>query len=340
MPQQIGTTDITQSQFDNARQGLTAVVKQYNGQLDTGKGSMLSQLLIRPLAYLFSYIQRFVNSFVQSTSVANLMGNTSSATAMADAVASNYFVERQAGQYATVSVYILARATSVLIRPTTQFTIDGHAFYVPTTTVCTIEPKQSTSQLQYIKMYPIGDSYYAVLDLQAIQPSYVQFLKQATVEYDSVIAGLISIQLLSDVASGGQQQTDAQLLQRARQSVIAKATGTTQAITQRLKESPVPVLDAHSTLPLAGNTRATYNTACVSTSGNVDTFVKTNILRQTIILNCVASDTAEGCSIIIDPVQYAQVAGAYQVAGIVDALGNTLPWYNVEYTSTVPSVPA
>lgn len=333
------TSEVTSAQFTKSRQNLAAVVKQYNGQLDTNKGSMISQLLLRPLAYVYSYIQRLIDSFIQDTSIAKLSSSGDAITEVADAVASNYFVQRRSGMRATVSVYMTASSSTVVIRPTSSFSIAGTLFAVPKTLICTTSPQQSTATIQYTKLYPIGSSYYAIVPMVALQPGYIQLLKQSPITSNSIIAGLQGMQLLSDVAAGGQQQTDAQLLQRARQSVQAKATGTNASITQRLKQAQLGIISANSTAPLYGTNRCNYNTACIAASSTIDTFVKTSGIAQRAIVPCTAVQQDGQSVLILDANTQPLYAGLYNIQRVATAQGSLLQSFTVTYSSTQQSVP-
>lgn len=331
---------ISTQQFNNAKQNLIEVARQYNQQMDTRKGSILSQLVIRPLAYIYSYMYRFISRFISQTSIATLLNNTSTATQTADIIASNYFVTRKQGQYATVSVYVQSSTATLIIRPTVQFSIQGTKFSTDKMLVCTPQSVADTETTRYITMHRIGALYYCIIPLTAIEPGYIQLLKQSTVTCDSIVAGMRSLRLLGDTSSGSQRQSDAALLQRARQSVQTKAQSTSMAIRQRMLQAPVTVLDVCSVAPQYGVNRSTYNTALVATSSTIDTFVRTAVMSQYSVVSVTAALRNGVCCLQLREQSGTEYAGVLRVVSVVAQSGGSITQYSTIYQSDDASVPA
>lgn len=309
----------TQTQFTQAEEALTNLMQDYSQDLDTRKGSAIRELLIRPFAYLYARIDNIISNWIRESSVAYLAASSQTSNSTADLVASNYFVTRKQGSYATGIVTLNCSQAEIRVNTDTRFLVDSHSFITNKTYIATPSPAQSTEDLIYLKMYQINGEYKTNVPVVADQPGTLEIPAGVEVDITSYIAGAESAQLLSPITGGSNTQTDAQMMARCKERCGA-AIGTLQAIRTKMQDAPITVISCSALgSDDPGCFRSRYNNLALPQGGAVDIYAKTanqGVVAQLSIQE-LESDSSGNLFFEILPQEYPQYAGLCRISKIV-----------------------
>lgn len=329
----------TQTSFTQAEDTLVNLMADYSSQIDTKKASVVRELIIRPGAYLYAKMNDFLSSWIRRTSVSYLSTLQDTSDSIADLVASNYFVSRKQGSYATGVVTLTCNTTEVRVNALSDFMVDANQFSTAKTYIATLSPAEDTQDTGYVQMFQINGQYKANIPVVAAQAGPLEIPAGVTVDILTYIAGVDSAQLLSPITGGAGTETDAQMMQRCKERCGA-AIGTLQAIRTKMQDAPINVIScgaASSTQ--AGCFRSRYNNLALPAGGAVDVYVKT--ANQAVVVQLPFSDLSiDGNNkkyLQITPGDFPAYAGAIRVQQAVRQSSDSLSSaerYTVQYLST------
>ena len=121
----------TKTSFDNAEQVAIDVLSQADNNLITRTGSVIRELIIRPAAYLLSWITDNIKRDIKQYSVAYLKTSQLTENPIADAVASNYFVTRRPGTPSRGIITLTLTSPTLVISAGARFTVGGAPVCAP-----------------------------------------------------------------------------------------------------------------------------------------------------------------------------------------------------------------
>lgn len=327
----------TQDNFNSAQQAAVSILKDYNTEIDSKKGSIVRQLVIRPIAYIYARMNQLLSSWVRRTSVSYLSNTDDTSDSIADLVASNYFVSRRQGGYAKGILTLVCDQEEVRISVNTSFFIASHQFRVEKAYIATpnIEGTTDTEQLGYIKMVNV-DGYKANLPIVAVNPGIIEIPSGAQVDINSYIAGCSQAQLLSPITGGADVETNAQLMARCKERCGA-AVGTLEAIRTKMQTAPITVLSCNaqgSSEP--GCFRSRYNSVALPMGGVIDIYAKTQNQNDVTDINFDHLKNSNGTLYVkITSQDYPDVAGASRVLSVKkQGDQTTIKKYTVTYSSS------
>ena len=329
----------TQTQFTQAESSLTNLMQDYSAELDTKKGSVVRELIIRPFAYLYAKVDDVLSNWIRETSVAYLSKSTEISDSIADYVASNYFVTRKQGSYATGVVTLTCSQAEVRINTDTNFLVDSHSFSTQKTYIATLSPAESTDTVGYLQMYQINGTYKVNVPVQADTAGTLEIPAGVQVDITGYIAGAQSAELLSPITGGSNTETDAEMMARCKDRCGA-AIGTVEAIRTKMQEAPVTVISC-SALGSAepGCFRSRYNNLAVPYGGAVDVYVKT--ANQGVVADIsvdeLESDSNSNLYFELTSADFPEYAGICRILQIEKQGSDstaTVGRYTVEYLSS------
>ena len=326
----------TQTTFTQAEDALTNIMSDYSSDIDTKKASVVRQLIIRPAAYLYAKMNEFLSDWIRRTSVAYLSTSQQTSDSIADMVASNYFVERKLGAYASGVVTITCNISQVRVNSLSDFMVDQNQFHTTKTCIATVAPAQSTQDLLYVQMFNVNGVYKANIPVTAVQAGPLQIPAGVEVNILTYIAGVQAAQLLSPITGGAQTQTNAQMMQRCKQRCGA-AIGTLQAIQTKMQDAPVSVLGCGATSSTqAGCFRSRYNNMAIPMGGAVDVYIKTanQAVVTQVAIDELQIDSDSKLYFQLLPGDYLDYAGVIRVSEIFTrGTGAVLGKYTIYYQS-------
>lgn len=261
-------------QFKQAQLVIQQLISKHNNKLDTNKGSVLRQLLVRPYAYVYTYINKLITNWLNRTSVGYLKNTVDTQDQIADLVASNYFVTRNQGRKASGQIIISLNRSSSSIPQYTKFIISSQSFNSPYVYMLGYTG-QDTQTIKYIPTQQVDGQYKAIIAVQASQPGALQIIQGTPVQLSNTISNFQHAQVFSAISGGSDIQTNAQMMARC-QAKCSGTLGTQRAITNRLLQAPVNVISCNCVgTAQPGQFRSSYNNLFIPAAGAVDVYVKT-----------------------------------------------------------------
>jgi len=266
--------------FDNAeRVAVDLLTTQYPALL-TKPGSAIRELVVRPMAYLYAWITDNFDNFVRVSSAAYLKTSQETDNEVADAVASNYFITRRQGVYATGIITLQLTTSYIQISNNTSFVVDDVVLVTPYRVIAmagTTNPGLRDG-VMHINMISTGSSgaYMANIPVRAMDAGPIELTAGVPAVPQMQLPSLISAVLSSPVTGGSGTETDAQMMARAEASTANAGIGSYFGIRKRFDNGPVMV----RSFGLAGGedavlSRARFNNVNVNPGGVVDCYVKT-----------------------------------------------------------------
>ena len=115
----------TQRSFNSAEATATDVISQSSPGLITKAGSIIRELIIRPISYLTAWANDNLLDKLATTSVMYLQTSQATDNPVADMVASNYFVTRRQGTNARGILTLTLSQPVLRLARGSQFTVGG-----------------------------------------------------------------------------------------------------------------------------------------------------------------------------------------------------------------------
>lgn len=288
----------TQRSFNSAEATASDVISQSSPTLITKAGSVVRELIIRPLSYLFAWANDNLLDKLATTSVMYLKTSQATENPVADMVASNYFVTRNQGTAAR-GILTLTLSQAVLRLPRgSQFTVGGATMITPEQYLITNSATTSTSEdFTYIKSIPYGSYYIANVPIVSAVPGRLELPVGSAVTIGFSTNIIIDAELTSPVTGGKDVETDAELMQRAEYNTAESGIGSFYGLQKKFTKAPVAVLGmavtAGEDAPLL---RARYNNVNINPGGFLDCYVKTVKQPTTDTFEVVCSGTTGSMS--------------------------------------------
>ena len=310
-----------QTDFDNAEQVLLDIIKAKYPTHNTKSGSVVKELLIRPLAYLYSWLLSNYNNTTEKSSVAYLRSSQLTENSVADRVASNYFVTRASGTVSKGVLTLVLNTGSLVMEAYTPLLVNGVHLVTYKRVIASGSERYETSDTVYVPVTPYDQDttlYMARVPVYAPEKGYVDIPVGAVLE--SIPDARIEFGFISAaVTGGGDAETDADMLARAEYNTAQAGVGSVYGIRKLLSSAPVTVLDA------AVVTSSSYlmqrdrnNTTGIGAGGAVDCYVKTRTAPRVgeISGNVTEAEAATTHELTIDD-PYRIYSGLYKVNSFI-----------------------
>lgn len=267
----------TQRSFQNAETTASDVLTQASPNLLTKTGSVIRELIIRPVAYLMSWLNDNYQNTLEKSSVAYLKTSQETVNPTADLVASNYFVTRLAGTSARGILTLTLTQPVLRIGKGSPFTVGGASMVTPDQYFITNSPTSGTSSdFTYVKSIPYGDRWIANISVVSTEPGQLELPAGSEVSIGFSSSIIMEAELTSPVTGGSDVETDAELMKRAEYNTAESGIGSFYGLQKKFAKAPVAVLGLSA---VAGEDeplfRARYNNVNINPGGIVDCYVKT-----------------------------------------------------------------
>ena len=267
----------TQRSFQNAETTASDVLTQASPNLLTKTGSVIRELIIRPVAYLMSWLNDNYQNTLEKSSVAYLKTSQETVNPTADLVASNYFVTRLAGTSARGILTLTLTQPVLRIGKGSPFTVGGASMVTPDQYFITNSSTSGTSSdFTYVKSIPYGDRWIANISVVSTEPGQLELPAGSEVSIGFSSSIIMEAELTSPVTGGSDVETDAELMKRAEYNTAESGIGSFYGLQKKFAKAPVAVLGLSA---VAGEDeplfRARYNNVNINPGGIVDCYVKT-----------------------------------------------------------------
>lgn len=331
-----------QKDFDTTVADVQQMVHQFDPDMSTTTGSAIRQLLVRPVAYIYTKLKELFRTFIADTSLSTLHSRPQAVTDVVDDIASNFFITRKDGTKATGTLAVFMDRPSTYLPAGLSVQIDGVEFHTQSRIYISLHGADVADTVVQVMSYPYTDTLWvAMIPVQADYFGVLQIPSQTPVQYSWNIAGIQNIQLLSPITGGADVQTDQQLISRMRDEVSYQVQTTQTSIQKRLNKAPVPVLSCCAQSADTAAERSLYNTAQLQLGGAIDIFIKTaNQPSETLIAAQCVSQTATNSDStrLVLHIESTAVAGLLRVLDIHEQVSGTpVNTYSVQYGSCVPA---
>lgn len=267
----------TQRSFQNAETTASDIITQSSPTLITKIGSVVREIVIRPVSYLMAWLTDNYQNTLEKSSVAYLKTSQETVNPTADLVASNYFVTRLSGTYAKGILTLTLTQPVLRIGKGSPFTVGGASMITPDQYFITNSATTGTSSdFTYVKSIPYGDRWIANIAVISAEPGQLELPvgSAVTVGFSSSI--IMDAELTSPVTGGSGVETDAELMKRAEYNTAESGIGSFYGLQKKFAKAPVAVLGLSA---VAGEDeplfRARYNNVNINPGGIVDCYVKT-----------------------------------------------------------------
>lgn len=271
----------TQSSFNDAENVASDVLSQASPNLITKAGSVVRELIIRPIAYLYSWAEDNLLDKLASTSVMYLKTSQATDNPIADMVASNYFVTRNQGTSAKGIITLTLAQPVLRLAQGSQFTVGGASMLTPEQYLITNgDTSSAAAGFAYIKSIPYKvngiDCWIANVPVVSAVPGRLELPVGSAVVIGFSTNIIVAAELTSPVTGGTDVETDAQMMARAEYNTAESGIGSYYGLRKKFNKAPVAVLGlsavAGEDAPLF---RARYNNVNINPGGIVDCYVKT-----------------------------------------------------------------
>ena len=326
----------TKASFNAAEQVAIDVVSQTAPSLLTKTGTVIRELIIRPIAYLLSWASGNVDNSLKRYSIAYLKTSQLTENPVADLVASNYFVERRQATSSKGIITLTLETAALTISAGSRFSVAGVQVSNPKQCIImsSTEGYTDTDTVAYIQAIPLtGNQFMANIPVEAVEPGKIEIPVGSSVVLNFSCPYFVEADLTSPITGGTGTETDAELMKRAEYNTAAAGIGTYYGIKKKMTKAPVAVLGlsviAGEDKPLF---RGRYNSVNINPGGYVDCHVKTS--NQAITEAQVVGTTVSGTT-------YTAKISNDQCPGFIRAVsvyagGINQQTFNVKYGTSDP----
>lgn len=278
--------DPTQERFNEAETVVKDVLETSCPSAVDKMGSVIRELVVRPLSYLYAWILGNTDSYRQESSVAYLKTSSSTDNPVADLVASNYFVTRKEGTHAKGVISIVVSESFVRLPLGARLTISDVSVVLPAQYILTTAiPSAQVPDVEYILLSPwtpridgdqIINQWIGYVPVEAEDYGHLEIPPGAPVTAQFPSAFVQQVELVSALSGGSGVETDAEMMARCEYSTASSGIGSYYGLKKKLDNAPVNV---SSLSVVAGEDdymyRGRYNAVNINPGGFVDCYVKT-----------------------------------------------------------------
>lgn len=303
----------SQATFNDVEQMAIDILKQKAPSVMTKTGSVVKELIVRPLSYLVAWATSNMDAVMKNYDLTYLAKSQSTDNIICDNIASTFFVTRNKGTRSKGLITVTVSMPIVTIPRGSVFSVNG--INVRTIEQCVVTSSALSSNtftsVAYILSTPIdGGRYIASIPVEADEIGAIEIPAGADVSMQFTCNGLENAELTSAITGGSDIETDAKLINRAGLKIASTGIGSYYGILSKLNTAPVTVL---SMALAAGEDRAIgrgrYNTTNINPGGVVDCYIKTVNQPTTAYVKATCNDEY----IIIQDKEYANILAVNHV---------------------------
>ena len=323
--------------IENTLARLTAFVNQNFTDVETGPGSVISELLLKLAAAVQNEQYNKITAIDQGSSISSVLASTTDTySPIIDLIASNYNTVRSAGTYAQGILKITVSSSNTYsFREGLTFTQPslGLTYTLINDVAVSGSPRESLQELQ---LFSDNGLFYFLIPVKAsvAGPEYqVPSGTVFSIDSRAYIADLVKIEAYGNFTTGAAVDTDKQLIAKIKNNLgntrSGSATGILNLFTKAFPNT--------QTLSVCGAndpemTRAKQNVLGISTFGKADVYVRSSLAPETTSIVKAATKAAENTW--VTHIDNKDIPGFYNVKSIVPVLPNVNLGGTLEPVST------
>jgi len=317
---------------------LTAFISQNYTELETGPGSVISELLIKIAAAIQHEQYNTINTLNQGAAIKQVLATTEDTySEIVDLIASNYNTTRSQGKKVTGKIKVtLSSASEYNFRAGLTFTQPslGLNYILPSSVRISLQP---TLALEEIQLHQDQGFYYFVINVEAAQAGAEYQTSSGTVfalAPDYFINSFVKAEAYGNFSSGEAIETDKQLIAKVKSNLGNSRLESAAGIAKNFKSFP-----GFQSLSICGANdaemiRSKQNALGISTFGKADVYVRSSIGPETLQLQKEATKVAENSWVM--HLSNIDAPGFYHIDSIIPTtpninLGGTLVPTSVVY---------
>lgn len=276
----------TQERFNAAETVIQDVLGTGCPSVISKVGSVVRELVVRPLSYLYSWIATNTDNYRRESSVAYLKTSSATDNEIADMVASNYFVTRRQGTHARGMVSIVVSAPFVRLPLGGRMLVSDVPVIFPEQYILTTGlPSETVAGIKYIVVSPwtplvddgvVTSQWIGYVPVEAESYGELEVSPGAPVTVQFPNPFVQQIELISALSGGSGTETDAEMMARCEYSTASSGIGSYYGLRKKLDKAP---LDVPGLAVVAGEDdymyRGRYNAVNINPGGFVDCYIKT-----------------------------------------------------------------
>ena len=308
--------------------------------IDVSTGTVLYELLIKPAAYYFATQDTSLETVRDNYSIAQVLNSDNPDDTLVDNLLSNYNVVRKEGTSATGSLSIFTNGdNNIYIPANATFTCNGIDIspiksYVGVSGSLVYEDTDTVSYIPYVELGN-GLKVFSI-QAQTVDPLTSTLSAGLPCSTDVSDSNISSVEIGATFSGGTAEETNDQLLSRARLGVNAKVMTGRDNIQQLLVSNDDLIVQDARVFGM-GDTlqvRDAVNNGGVSTGGRVDIYIRTSTVPLAQDVALTAYRQGDGSWEMDIPAT--SFAGAYAVTQITygNQLINTGIQSTVGYSAT------
>lgn len=325
--------------FQDTVDRLTGFISQNYADIETGPGSVISELLIKLAAKIQNPQYNKIAELEQGSAIMTALNSTTDTySPVMDLVASNYNTTRSNGTKVTGKLKITVSSDS------DKNVTAGTTFIQPSLNlnyVCAVETTASTRPsaiLEEVQLYSDQGLYYFLIPVIAELPGAEYQVPSGTVftvQTGRTFTDLVGIEAYGNFSSGAAPETDKQLVAKLKENLGNSRLESSAGIFKRFSSE----FSGFQGLYVCGANdpemrRSRQNALGISTFGKADVYVRTSVGPEVASITKTATQISEDLWEI--HIKNSDVAGFYNVKSIIPVvpnvnLGGTLVISSTEY---------
>ena len=289
-------TEPSQDGFNDAEQAVLDVLSTRFPGMNVKAGSVLRELLVRPMAYLYSWCRASLSGLRKESGMAYLKTSQATENPVADEVAAGYFVERRGSTPSRGVVTLTMQGGYIRIPKGSRFDVGGSVLVTDTPVIGSSGVESGLRDgVMYSRAVGLSDGTYSVgVPVVADSAGRLEIPAGSDAEPMFGETAVLSAVLTSAVTGGMDAETDAQMMARCEYAVASADTGSYYGMLKKLQKAPVNVLGIGL---VAGEDkeihRARNNSLGINPGGIVDCYVRTQDQHSTITLEASSVSAGE-----------------------------------------------
>lgn len=313
----------TQTDFDNAEAVVIDMLQTVRPGISLRKGTVLRELLVRPVAEMYAADTRRVEESMESRSLALMRDSGNATTEDVNAILSNFSTTLYEGKNASGFVFVQVASDSTYSIPadTVFSTEDGRNFLVSDSYVATSANVSGDSYLA-LKQTNAGAFYFLVpVEAESVGSDY-ELDSGVPMSVDPEFPGLVSAFSYGKFSGGLNAQTVSEAIADLESSVSVRGFDSRLSIKATLLDKNAgnfagTVLDCNSVgFGDAEQIRDKSNVFGISTGGKIDVFVRSYSTPP--VVSFRKTGVSEGGGKYAIRLFRHEVPGYYAVRGVFD----------------------
>ena len=272
--------------IQNTVDRITAFISQNFTAIETGPGSVISELLIKLAATIQNEQNNLITALSQSSAIASIQTSTvDSFSEVIDKVASNYNTVRSGGTKAKGKIRVTVASSGEY-----NFN-EGYTFVQASLNLNFLVPKDTlvspnpSAILEEVQLYADQGLYYFVLDVEAENTGPDYQLSSGTVfsiPEKYYLRDFVKAEAYGNFSTGATPETDKQLLAKIKNNIGNSKLESEAGIRNKFKDT----FPTFQTLSVCGANdaemlRSKQNLLGISTFGKADVYVRSSLGLET-----------------------------------------------------------